>query len=476
MKTLRWAARALWRAPLRAALLVGVLGVSIGLALIMITVDGAFDERLEEIQSEVGTTVTVQPAGSFGGGFIIRGSFGPGGGGAGGGPNAPNGPNVGDATDDADTDVDDGQATLTDEAVEAIASIEHVAGYTRTITEQYSGDELTGGTIEPPADSPFAGNLPAGGFQIPILVTGTDNPTALSSLGVENVEITSGRTFESDEGEANVAVIGASLAEANGLVVGDTFEVNEAEVEVVGIFTTGTRFGDNAMFLPLDTARALFDREGEVDAISVRVDTAENVSATADAIRETLGEDVADVTTQEATFDAISAPLADAADSSRIGMIAALIASAAIILFSVAIVARQRIKEIGILKALGASNWQVVGQMTLETAFVAIIAAVIGALATFPMAQTVADGLVSDPTIQVGGFGAPGGGGGRGGGVVLDAGDGPVGNLLGEVDVAVSPEIFGYALAIALGLALVATVIPAWYVGRVKPAEVLRYE
>jgi len=473
MKILRWAARALWRAPLRAALLVGVLGVSIGLALIMITVDGAFDERLEEIQGEVGTTVIVQPAGSFGGGFITRGfvvTDGNAPGGAGGGLNAPD---AGDVTDV--TDPDDGQATLTDEAVEAIASIEHVAGYARTITEQYTGDELTGGTLEPPAHSPFAGNLPAGGFQIPVLVTGTDNPTTLSSFGVENAEITSGRTFEPDEAEANVAVIGERLAETNGLVVGDTFGMNEAEVEVVGIFTTGTRFGDNAMFLPLDTARALFDREGEVDTISVRVDTAENVSATAEAIRETLGEDVADVTTEEAAFDAISAPLADAADSSRIGMIAALIASAAIILFSVAIVARQRIKEIGILKALGASNWHVVGQMTLETAFVAVIAAVLGALATFPMAQTVADGLVSDPTIQVGGFGPPGGGLGRGGGVV-DAGDGPVGSLLGEVDVAVSPEIFGYALVIALGLALVATIIPAWYVGRVKPAEVLRYE
>ena len=404
MKILRWASRALLRAPLRAALLVGVLGVSIGLALIMITVDGAFDERLDEIQSEVGTTVTIQPAGSFGGGFILRGGFGPG---AGGGPNAPN---AGDAADGADADA--GLATLTDEAVEAIASIEHVTAYTRTITAQYTGDELVAGTIERPGNSPFAGNLPEGGRPILILVTGTDNPKELSSLGVENAEITSGRTFEIDEGEANVAVVGEGLAEANGLVVGDTFSVNEAEVEVVGIYTSGSQFGDNAMFLPLDTARTLFEREGEVDAISVRVDTAANVSSTADAIRETLGEDVADVTTQEAAFDAISAPLADAADSSRVGMIAALIASAAIILFSVAIVARQRIREIGILKALGASNWHVVGQMTLETAFVAIIAAVIGALATFPLAQTVANGLVFDPTTEVGGFGGPGGRGG----------------------------------------------------------------
>ena len=48
--------------------------------------------------------------------------------------------------------------------------------------------------------------------------------------------------------------------------------------------------------------------------------------------------------------------------------------------------------------------------------------------------------------------------------------------LLGSVNVAVSPQVFLYALAIAVGLALVATIVPAWYVGRVRPAEVLRNE
>ena len=50
------------------------------------------------------------------------------------------------------------------------------------------------------------------------------------------------------------------------------------------------------------------------------------------------------------------------------------------------------------------------------------------------------------------------------------------GGFLGDVDVAVSPEIFLYAIGIGLLLAVLASVIPAWYVGRVKPAEVLRYE
>src|SRR2546426_4272833 len=46
----------------------------------MITVNGAFATRLDDIQSQVGTSVTVRPAGSFGGGFFERGGENNGGG------------------------------------------------------------------------------------------------------------------------------------------------------------------------------------------------------------------------------------------------------------------------------------------------------------------------------------------------------------------------------------------------------------
>ena len=68
---------------------------------------------------------------------------------------------------------------------------------------------------------------------------------------------------------------------------------------------------------------------------------------------------------------------------------------------------------------------------------------------------------------------------GRGGGRFFAAAGNAAGGangLLGSVNVAVSPEVFLYALAIAVGLALVATIVPVWYVGRVRPAEVLRHE
>jgi putative ABC transport system permease protein len=460
MKTIRRALRTILRNPLRTGLLVAVLAVSIGLTLIMITVNEAFGARLDEIRAQVGTTITVRPAGSFGGGFLGRGGFGRG--------QAAEDPATGESSTAQ-------QATLTDDTLADLSSIEHVASYSRRITSQYTGDELQSATIEPPGGVTAPNGAPAGGFQIPILVTGTDDPSSLASLGVEDAQIIEGRTFNSDEAQANVAVLGQTLAENNELAIGDTLQLNTTTIEVVGIYSTGTQFGDNSLFLPLETARTMFDRAGEVDEVAVQVDTAVNVGEVADAIRAALGEDVADVTTQEFAFDAISSPLADAQSSSQVGMIAALVATAAVILFSVGLVARQRVKEIGIFKAIGASNWHVTAQFGIETAVVSVVAALLGALATFPLAQTVANGLVSDSAAPAGpgNFAGPGPGVGfRRAAAQLEG----AGGFLGDVDVAVSPEVFLYALGIAIGLAVVASIVPAWYVARVKPAEVLRYE
>ncbi len=65
MKTIGRAFRTILRNPLRTGLLVAVLAVSMELTLIMITVNEAFGERLDEIRAEVGTNIDVNPAGSF---------------------------------------------------------------------------------------------------------------------------------------------------------------------------------------------------------------------------------------------------------------------------------------------------------------------------------------------------------------------------------------------------------------------------
>jgi putative ABC transport system permease protein len=458
MRTIRRALRTILRSPLRTGLLVVVLAVSIGLTVIMITVNEAFGARLDEIKAEVGSNITVRPAGSFGGGFIGR---------------AP----IGSAKAGSASEGNVLSITLAEEDMDQIWSIDHVASVSLRITVPYAGEGLESAIELPAGLTPEGAAAPEGGAARgpPVMMTGIDDPSTLATLGVDDAEIVAGRTLGDDEAEAEVAVIGETLATKNDLDVGDTFEMNGASFEVIGIFTSGPQFGDNSVFLPLKTAQRLFDREDEIDEAVVRADDVDHVEQVAGDIRDTLGEDTADVVTEATRFESISAPISDAKDSSQVGMIAALVASAVVILFSVGLVARQRIKEIGIFKAIGASNWHVTAQFGIETAVVSVVAALVGALATFPLAQTVADGLVSDPAAPAGPVGIAGPGPSapfRGAAVQVQG----AGGFLGDVDVAVSPEVFLYALGLAVALAILASVVPAWYVGRVKPAEVLRYE
>src|SRR5437899_4866674 len=436
----------------------------------MITVNGAFARRLDDIQSQVGTSVTVRPAGSFGGGFFERGGDNNGGGANGGNTNGGNtngGNNSGTSTDPAASSQ---PATLKDQDVNEVATIAHVVSVSSQITARYSGTGLESAVQPRQGGNPAAPAPPAGaggGFRRAILVTGTDDPASLAALGVQSAQLISGRTFDASESNADVAVLGQALADHNGLKVGDTVPINGTTFQVIGIFTSGTQFGDNSLFVPLATAQTVFNRPGEIDQAVVKADTASDVDQVATDIRQALGQSNVDVVTEQTIFQAITAPLSDAKDSSRLGMIAALGASAVVILFSIGLVARQRVKEIGILKAIGASNWHVTAQLGVETAVISVTAAILGALATFPLAQKVANGLLSSPSTPTGG---------RRGQAFGAAVAARAGGVLGSVNVAVSPEIFLYALAIAIGLALVATVVPAWYVGRVRPAEVLRYE
>jgi putative ABC transport system permease protein len=485
--------------------MMGVLAVSIGLALIMITVNGAFAQRLDTVRAQVGTDITIRPAGNFGGGFF--------GGDAGGAPGTAGTPTATPAPGSSVAATTD--PIITDADLQPLTSIPHVVSITRQVTTRYSGTGLVSGINfgggANPAPTPRPGQGNGGGGRRAILVTGTDDPNTLATLGVQDVTLSSGRSFTAADAGTDVAVVGQTLATANNLTVGSTFTLDPASastttpsspsatpapsssssttsasasttattITVIGIYTTGTQFGDNSIALPIDTARTIFSRATEVDQVTVKADSIANVSQVSSAIQTTLGANKADVTTAQSTFAAISSPLSDAQSSSQIGMIVALIASAAIILFSIGLVARQRIREIGILKAVGASGWNVISQFGIETGIMSVGAALIGALATFPLAQTVANGLVSSPATATGGRGGGGPGGGGGGRFFAAAGNAAAtraNGLLGSVNVAVSPQIFLYALAIAIGLALVATIVPVWYVGRVRPAEVLRHE
>lgn len=455
MRTARRAFRNLARSPLRSALLVLVLAVSTGLTLVMLTVYGSFGARLEEIKGRIGTTVTVRPAGAggFGGGGVVM--------------------TIGSGTT---------TQTLKESDLEGLESLEHVTSVEQSYSTSYRGEDLK--MVLSQEDLQKRGVVVQGGqlpkeVQLPITLNGVTMGSPLTVFGGGTATVVEGRSFTQEDAGRDVAVVGRDVAEENGLQVGDTFQLQGATVEVIGIFDAGTQFGNAAVFFPLETLQRIFDATGEVTEARVYADSAAHVDEVEEAVKSLLGEDRADVTSDLATYESIQAPLEDARASSLIGLAAALVTSAAVIFIAVVLVSRQRIKEIGILKAVGATSGNLVAQFGLEALFMSVAAGLLGALATFPLAQVVADGLLSDPASPAG---PPAGGVAAGKSFQVTA---PVRDkvvrglpnvLPGDVEVAVEPVVFLYALAIAAGLAVVAAIISTWYVGRVRPAEVLRYE
>lgn len=421
--------RNLIRSPLRTGAIVAILAVSIGLALIMVTVHGATENQLGSIREQIGTEITVRPAGSFG----MMG----------------------------------GGGTLAEEDVDKLSDIPDVVSVQESIQTQYTGDSLESAVEQDePGDQGGGpgGESPPADFRMGIIVMGfdtaTENPTL---MGDAKMEIADGRYFSTDEDDADVMVVGQALADTNGLEIGSLVDIEGVSVEVIGIYDSGQVFGNNMLVMPSGTVQRLFDLEG-VTSVTVVVDHVDNVDGVAEGIREIFGEDTADVVTTAAMYERISQSVASASNTSQIAMIVALIVAGVVILFSVVLMVRQRVKEIGILKAIGASNRQIELQFGLEALAMSVIGAVIGAFITFFLAQKVADFLVNSPAGPGGGF-SPGGG-------FFDGGI----TTVGGISLAVSPEVFLYALGIAVALAVVASIFPVRYISRVKPAEVLRYE
>jgi putative ABC transport system permease protein len=420
--------RNLFRSPLRTTLMVVLLAVSIGLALIMFTVHSATQNQLGSIGTEIGTEITIRPAGAYG----MMG----------------------------------GGEPLVEEDVDKLSDIDHVVSVQGSVQTQYTGDSLESavdaGSLGGRGGGPM-GDSSGGGFRMGIMVMGFDAATESPTLmGDAEMEIVDGRYFTTDENDADVMVVGQDLADENGLEVGSTVDIEGTSVMVIGIYDSGQVFGNNMLVMPIDTAERLFDLDG-VTSVTVVVDDVDNVDGVADAIREIFDEDTADVVTAQDTYERINDSVTNAGSTSTIGMIAAFSVAAVVVLFSVILMMRQRVKEIGILKAIGASNRQIGFQFSLETLAVSLVGAIIGALITYPLAQKVANMLTSSSTSSAG----PGPGGGM---------FSQVGGTVAGLEVAVSPVVFLYALAIAAALAILASVLPTWYIARVRPAEVLRNE
>jgi putative ABC transport system permease protein len=293
------------------------------------------------------------------------------------------------------------------------------------------------------------------------------------------LKLTSGTGLGDYTAESTKALLGTTLAEKNNLKVGSTFTINSKTFTVAGMFDAGTAFGNNALYVTLPTAQTLAGLPGELSTIIVMVDSMEHVDAAKTALQKALGTDKADVTQGQRNLETAVTSLDSVKNISLVAFIAALGTAGLIILLIMVMLVRERRREIGVLKAIGAPNRTIGLQFVLEALVLVALGSVVGAVIASFASGGIASALVSSststtaaPTGRGGGFaggagGFPGGQGGPFGGAS---------RLLTSVTASVSPEILAAGIAAVFGVAIIGALVPALLTARIRPIEVLRGE
>lgn len=447
-----------FRNQVRTLSIVVILGLSIGLSLAMLVAHRAVGQKITSVKSNVGTSITISPAG-FGGGF-----------GSGGNP-------------------------LTESQLATVKQLPHVVSLNESLTDRLTSSDtnlqsaVSLGSLGRRFDASGGGfggvgsGFGGGGtanFTPPVTVVGTTNPTDLSGGGGPaggsggTFSLKSGQVFNSTSSD-NVALVGTSLASKNNLKVGSTFTAYNTTITVVGIFDDGSTFANNQVVLPLATEQALSSQPDDVTSATVTVDSVTNLSSVTTAIKNKLGSSTADVTDDETRAQQAVQPLQDVSSISLYSLIGAVIAGGVIVLLTMVMLVRERRREIGIFKALGASNLKVMLQFMSEAVTLTVLGAVVGIILGVVAGNPITKLLVSNSSNSTSsGVAIPGGGGfaGRRGG----GGFGFVRNNFSSIHAAVGWSIIIYGLLAALVIAIVGSAAVSYLITKVRPAEVMRSE
>ena len=464
-----------FRNKIRTAAVVAVLAVAIGLALSMLVANQAVGARIEELNASVGTTLTVNPAGGQGfegGGEPLT---------AGEAAAAAAVPNVTSVVGTKALRLRTETTTTTDSTGAAGGATQPGAGgpggqgasvttsLTAAVDAGTLGNRNNSGTMNGTATN---GTAQAPAFSLPITATGT--AAEVDSTG-KALDITSGTGLGDYAAASTKALVGTTLAEKNSLKVGSSFTIAGKTFTVAGTFDAGTTFGNNAIYLTLAEAQALAGTPGELSSMVVTVNSMENVDSTKAALQTALGTDKADVTQGQRNLETAVSSLNSVKGISLVAYIAALATAGLIILLIMVMLVRERRREIGVLKAIGARNRTIGVQFVLEALVLVALGSVVGAAIASFASGGIASALISSnsstaATAQRGPGGFGGGFGGQGG---------PFGGatqLLSSVTASASPGVIAAGIAAVFAVAVVGSLVPALLTARIRPIEVLRGE
>ncbi len=485
MSVVRRGIKNTFRNSVRSVGVIVILAVAIALAISMLIARNAVTKKIDAVRASTGNTVSVSPKGFFGtegGGTPLTeaqmariGKI----------------PDVTFVKTSLAQRLNSGQTSLTSAITPG------------SLGQQFGGGGAGGGGFGGAgagggAGEGFSGGAGGGTFTLPIRFTGTNSPgDALTggAGGGGTEKLVSGSSFAPSSTD-DVAVVGTASASANRLSVGSTFMAWNTSIKVIGTYDAGSTFANAGVLMPIAKVQQLAAAPGEVTSATVVVNSVDNVGKVTKAITAEMGS-AADVTSTQQTTENELSPLNSVQTISTYTLIGAVVAAGVILLLSMLMIVRERRREIGVLKAIGAPNRSVIAQFITESATFTVLGSVVGLVIGILLGSPITSALVSSssssssspassfagrfPGGGPGGF--RGGGGGFGGGGA--AGGSPGGfrfsgaaihNSITQVHAAASWSTLAFCFVAALLVAIIGSTVAVATIVRIRPADVLRSE
>ncbi len=405
----------LWAKKGRTLLLCAVFSAILIFVLAGLTIKSAAEKATENAQNSSGATVTLAASreAMFGGGQ-----------------------NDTSTSDSSSTDSTSERREFTSTPVkvsdaEKIAALDNVKSYVLVT----SGTATAGDGIEPITSSDttsssstsdssqqgpggmgggdMGGKMQTGDFTI----TGVSSSADYSSFSDGTATLEDGEALTADDAGTNNVLIEETLAESNGLSVGDTFKLtdsdgeNEVTVTVKGIYsTTESASGIAAqvsMLNPVNTIYSYYTLantlsgntdEDTVDSAIYTLSEPSKVTAFTKAAEKLIDTDTYDLTTNDQLYQSMITPLENVSSFAKNIVILVAVAGIIILTLIVMLMIRERRYEIGVLLSMGESRAKMIFQFFTEMFVTMLIALVIATFTGNIVGNVVGNQLLSQET------------------------------------------------------------------------------